>query len=446
MVSLEGLPIELTEQIVTCLQLCDIASLRLASRILENKASQGCFNAFFRHKKVELTTATLQNLVQATGQGRRRGCLMRHCTITGIIRSDTPSQDESTEYVRLLAEAFRNLKQRSPDGGLASLCLRLAVGTEGELAEPRDSHSWREVWDTALRTFHVTMAALYESQLPLYEHLDVFGGLRGCSLACDAFLASAPRSASTLVFGSLKKLTASLSPPYKAPTEHPSEVATIEAEAPAQNWHENRTLQGILHMLGAMPELESLDLHWYHLRDSVSASPAPSTTHQESSSNLAVPRLKECSLRGVYTSESDLLRFLEAVRPATLTLTDVRLVSGTYASVFRYLTSPDSPVACYHLDDVHEGIPLVHFEVPGSSKFRYTRGRVGPSTLTRQAGHVKEAIHYRLPPGRPLGSGARMLWVKSKTLEFGPPLEGAYSFVALNSHNATAVPHDSDDD
>jgi hypothetical protein len=145
-------------------------------------------------------------------------------------------------------------------------------------------------------------------------------------------------------------------------------------------------------------------------------------------------------------SKSDLLQFLEAVRPATVTLTDVHLVSGTYASVFHYLTSPDSPVACYHLDDVREGNALVHFEAPGSSKFRYTGGNVGPSSLTRQAGHVKEAIHYRFAPGRPLGSGARMRWRKSKAEEFGPPEGVAYDFIALNSQNTTAAPHDSDDD
>ena len=42
------------------------------------------------------------------------------------------------EHVRLLAEAFRNLKQRSPEAGLASLCLRVAMrikGAEGELTE-----------------------------------------------------------------------------------------------------------------------------------------------------------------------------------------------------------------------------------------------------------------------------------------------------------------------
>src|SRR5204863_948136 len=71
---LEALPIEMIENIVTRLELCDIGSLRLASGIIEIKASQGSFSALFKHKKVELTTMTLQDLVQVTGQGRW-GCL-----------------------------------------------------------------------------------------------------------------------------------------------------------------------------------------------------------------------------------------------------------------------------------------------------------------------------------------------------------------------------------
>jgi len=71
--------------------------------------------------------------------------------------------DEGTGHLRCLAEAFRNLKQHSPKGGPASLCLRVAArmeGADGELTEPDDCRSWRAVWDAALRIFNVTMAAL----------------------------------------------------------------------------------------------------------------------------------------------------------------------------------------------------------------------------------------------------------------------------------------------
>jgi hypothetical protein len=247
------------------------------------------------------------------------------------------------------------------------------------------------------------------------------------------------------VFGSLKRLTVSLSAPHKAATEHQSEAAVTETEAQAQSRHSNLILQGIMQVSRIMPELESLELHWYNLGDSMSTSPVPSATRQESSTSSASACLKECSLHGIYLSESHLLQFLEAVHPATLTLTDVRLVSGTYASIFKYLTGPDSPVTYYDLDDIREGNALVHFDVPGSSKFRYRGGNVGPSSLTRQTSHVKEAIRYRFASGRPLGSGERMRWLKSKARDFGPPNDGVYDFIELNSQKIAAAPDDSDD-
>jgi hypothetical protein len=448
---LEALQVELVEHIVTFLEFSDIASLRLTGRAMESKASYGSFTAHFRHKDVELTTRTLQEMVRLTSQGRL-GSRLQHCTITGIVtgiaRNEATAADEVTEHLRsLLAEAFSNLKRCSPKGGLASLCLRVAARIEspdGELSEPNDFRNWRAVWDSALRTFDITMAALSESQLFVDEHLDIYGSLRGCSLECNAFLAFAQKSASKHVFGPLKKLTVSLSPPPKAGMEHQSEAAATETEAQAQGSNSNLILQGFMRVLHIMPKLESLDLHWCSLKNTASTPPVPSASRQENSTSPASPHLKECSLRGICVSESDLLHFLEAAHPATVTLTDVRLVSGTYASIFKYLTDPDSPVTCYYLDDIREGtVNLAHFEVPGNPKFRYLRSDVGPSSLTRQGGHVKEAIRYRLPPRRPLGSGERWRWLRSKAQEFGPP-DGHYDFIKLNSEKIVTVSDDSD--
>jgi hypothetical protein len=389
-------------------------------------------------------------MVRVTSQGRL-GCLLQHCTITGIVRNETTAADEGTEHRRLLAKAFHNLKQCSPTGGLVSLCLRVAARIEGadrELTEPDDFRSWRAVWDTALRTFNVTTAALNKSQLPVDDHLDIFGSLRGCSLACDAFLTFAQEFASMHVFRSLKRLTVSLSVPLKAITEHQFNVVVTKIAAQAQSTHSNLILQGIMQLSHIMPELESLKIHWYNLGDSMSTSLVPSATRQESTVSSASICLKECSLHGIYVSESHLLQFLEAVHPATLTLTDVRLVSGTYAPIFEYLTSPDSPFTYYHLDDLRERRALVHFDRPGSLKFRYIPSvNVGPSLLTQQTSHVKEEIRYRFASGRALGSGELNRWRRSKTEEFGRPRDphGGYDFIKLNSQKIVAESDESDD-
>jgi hypothetical protein len=469
---LQALQIELIEYIVTFLELRDISSLRLTCRALEDKASQGSFTAFFKHKNVELTTRTLQDMVRVTNRGHRLGCFLQYCTITGIVRryDETTTTtlavaDEGpTEHhhlQRLLTQAFRNLKQQhGPKEGLASLCFRVAARIEGaadgELTttEPDEFRSWRAVWEAARRTFNVTMAALNESQLRVDEHLDVFGSLKGCSLACDTFLAVAQESAARHVFASLKRLTVSLSAPPappKAATEHQSEeaAAVIETEVQTQSRHSHLILQDIMQVLRIMPVLESLKLHWYNLGVNASTLPVTSsaTPWESNISSASITGLKECSLHGIYVSESHFLQFLEAVHPTSLTLTDIRLVSGTYAPIFKYLTDLDTPVTYTHLDDIREGNALLHFDIPGNSKFRSRNGDVGPSILTRQGSHnvKEEPIRYRFAPGRPLGSGERNYWLRSKAREFGPPEERVYNFVELNSQKSAAILNNNED-
>ncbi|KAI9664772.1 MAG: hypothetical protein M1821_006220 [Bathelium mastoideum] len=434
--SLEALPIELIEHIVTFLELDDIASLRLTSRTIENDASQGSFTALFKHKNVELTMKTLQKMERVTSQGRL-GCLLRHCTITGILRNKKAAAAaayKDIEYSRVLAAAFGNLKRRT--GMIASL--RLSLDTRGEIinGEPihtDDFRSWRTVWETALCTFHVTMDALNSSQLPVIEHLDIFGSLRACSLGCDAFLTLAPKFLSTHVFESLKRLTVSLSAPHEAVKENANGSNVYENIAPAQSRLSEPILQDIMQVSRIMPKLEGLEIHWFNLGQFDVNSEVSSVTCHDSGARLPPPSLKECTLRGLYVSESDLLQFLNAVRPVALTLTDIRLVSGTYTAMSRFLTGPESPVTYYQLDDIREGGNLVHFNMPGRPKFPYRYDRVGPSSLTRRNSQVKEAIRYRFASGRPLGSPARARWVKEKAREFGPPNHQClYNLIEMN--------------
>ena len=448
---LEALPIELIEHIVIFLPLDDIASLRLTSRAMDHKASQGSFATFFKHKDVELTTTTLQDMLRLTSHGRL-GCLLEHCNITGVVRSDTTAADEGADQDlrTLLSEAFRNLKLRSSNGGLASLCLRVVASIEdadGELEEPDYFGDWKSVWSTALRTFQLTMGALQDSQLSV-EDLDIFGGLKGCSLACDDFLAFAQQSILWPVFGSVKRLTMSLSVSPAAATDPESGNLRRGTDAHAQSRHSQLLLRDLLQVLHIMPQLESLNVHWYNLGEKAPfAPPFPSDPQLANSiSPGSVPCLKECSLRGIHVSESDLLHFLEAIRPSAVTLTNIRLVSGTYASILRYLTDPKTPVTMHDLDDnCEQNTKLVHFEVPGNPKFKYIGGNVGPSSIVRRGSQAKEAISYRLPPGRVIGAGERNRWLKVTSEEFGP-LDGHYNFVGLNRVGVLISDDDSDYD
>lgn len=327
--------------------------------------------------------------------------------------------DDDDKHVRLLTRAFSNLKQRSPKGRLASLCLRVSVRNRDSTAES-DSPSLRKtIWATALRTFNVTMAALHASQLPVDEHLNIYGGVSRCSLTYDALLPLTQQFTPMPIFSSLKKLTVSLSSPFTDPEESTSDSAIGIPGQSIQTAHGKLALRGLLDMSSIMPKLESLDVHWYNIiaHDTSIAplNPAVELGH----SNFVC--LKTCRLRGVYIVESDLLELVKAVHLSALTMTDIRLTSGTYSSIFEYMTLLDTPIAHYHLDDLREGHALVHFDVPGTAKFPYRGVTMGPSTLTRQQDEVKEAIRYRITHKRPLGSGERMRWWRSKIQEFGPP-------------------------
>ncbi|KAI1800356.1 hypothetical protein F4811DRAFT_539452 [Daldinia bambusicola] len=416
--SLETLPIELLGCIVTLIDLRDIVSLRLTSRLVESKLSQQHLAKYFDHKHVKLAPKPLENMVYITSQGHL-GCLLQHCTIIGVAGSDMTGTRNDDEHVRLLTRAFSNLKQRSPKGRLASLCLRVSVRNRDSTSESDSPSLQKSIWATALQTFHVTMAALHASQLPVDEHLNIYGGVSRCSLTYDALLPLTQQFTSMPVFSSLKKLTVSLSSPFTDPEKSTPYSAINIPERSSQTVHGKLALRGLLDMSSIMPKLESLDVHWYNIIAHDTSTAPLNSAVELGRSNFAC--LQTCRLRGIYILESDLLELVKAVHPSALTMTDIRLTSGTYSSIFEYMTLQDTPITYYHLDDLREGHALVHFDVPGKAKFPYRGVTMGPSTLTRQQDEVDEAIRYRITHKRPLGSGERMHWWRSKIQEFGPP-------------------------
>lgn len=375
---------------------------------------------YFTYKDIELTSEPLENMMHITSQGHL-GCLLQHCTITGVAGNDDDDDDEHIR--RSLTTAFSNLKQRSPTGSLASLCLRVSVrdhnnsndsdsgsASESSESEPeRSNPSLQSIWATALRTFTITMAALHAAQLPVASHLDIYSGGLRCSLVYDALL-PLPRqfTSSTSVFSSLKELKVSLSSPFVD-----SKETTPGHSRPTA--HGKLALRALLDMSAIMPQLECLDVHWYNtIVDShtsastsdVTPPPPPNPAVELSPSHFT--SLKACTFRGIYISSDDLFILLKALHLTSLILTDIRLTLGTYASIFDYLALPDTTITDYHLDDLRQGHALVHFDVPGTAKFPYRGATMGPSTLTRQESEAKETIAYRMTHERPLGSGE--LW------------------------------------
>lgn len=441
MATLAALPIELVENIVTNLDLRDVSSLRLTCREIGNKASQLSFAALFVNQDVKLTTRALKDFVVITSQGQL-GYLLQNLTLTGIASNEPTTPEETAEHVRLLAAAFRNLKQRSPRRGLVSLTLGLAarVGHRGQLAPPDDQRvkpAWRTVWDEAARTFRAVVAALGESQMSVGERLDVFGVVACCSLACDFFVASAGIFSSGPVFGSLRKLTLSLSPPYCA-------LGLIGLPARvykrALRRHCQQVFPAVMQLGHVTRELEFWDLHWFSLGIHTSTSNVSDSPEEDSIVNSSsTVHVKNCSLRGVFTSEVDLLQFLQTARPEVLTLKDNHLITGKYTPIFDFISGQNSPIRSYHLEDLYNDPsgarrPIVQFIVPESSEFLLSGGDKGPTMLTRRASDAKEPIGFMLAKQFRFNRGQSYLnqQIRIHRHEFGPHKGGGRADIEMH--------------
>ncbi|KAI0975334.1 hypothetical protein F4678DRAFT_469942 [Xylaria arbuscula] len=379
--SLETLPAEMVSHIVTFLTLEDILSLRLANGALANKISPRILVKPFGSMNVELATEPLKNMIYITSHGRS-GTFLLHCTIVGSIDSRITCTSNFDEHVRLLTEEFINLKQHSPR---------------------RNSQF---VWETAQRTFNIVMTALRESQLTINSHLILFGRLKKSSLIYNALLPLDQR------FNSLERLTMSLCGPYTAPQNRTS-----------QGTHGTLLLQNFVNMLSLIPNLKEFDIHWYNVYSRSAIWPEIHETHTVAAKCHKTNRLEHCIIRGWHVLGPQLLEFLKAIQPEKLSLFHVRLVSETWAPIFDYLTSSDSRTVFCKLDDLFEGDQhLVHFDVPGRSKFNYVGAKMGPSTLTtlpKSQDEVKDGIRYNITPKHPFGA-AHSCWKQSNMLEYGP--------------------------
>lgn len=432
--SLPSLPPELIAHIAGLLCLHDVVSLRLTNRAISSMTTHTpSFLVHFKSHTISLKAKSLRQLVHMTSTKHSLGCALQDCTIVGIVQEGGDADEEQdTDLQSILTEAFTNLKQHSAAGRLASLSLRVALESW-----EAGFYAWRPVWDAARRTFALVTTALRSSGLSVTGHLDLFGNVRGCSLACDAFLSFGRDPDFGSVLKGLKQLTLSLSAPYTS--------TSISQTVLRDDWrmlsktqakHTSLALARIIPLISHhLPGLEEFNLHWYNLSHATSL---PSETATPPLPSSYPPfRLKKLEVRGLYTCSSSLLQLLSATDPATLSLTDIHLTNETtWDPILAHISSSESAVTAYHLDDLHTGTDqLLRFEgVPGTAKFPYLdTTRNLPSTLTRDE---KAPIRSRVPMGHPFGSPWFHRWAVEKLEEFGPPEDrgpwGSYNFAKLN--------------
>ncbi|GAD93143.1 hypothetical protein ATEG_03965 [Paecilomyces variotii No. 5] len=207
--SLETMSSGLLKLVVSYLDCPDIAALRLTCRNIKILVSQGRFTTFFKQHNILLETHILQALAP--------------WKLEKTDEKTEKAKADAEEHTRLLTEAFRNIKQRSPLGHLTIMRLRVAIRSDdGALAAPEESRFglWPRIWDTAQHTFRRTMRALEAAQLVVDSESDLFcGNIRGC-LRSDIFMANLTTFPWTAIFGSLKALKVNMSSPHRASTTY----------------------------------------------------------------------------------------------------------------------------------------------------------------------------------------------------------------------------------
>ncbi|CAK7235731.1 hypothetical protein SBRCBS47491_009395 [Sporothrix bragantina] len=263
---LERLHPELVDLVVAELgNVADISALRLTCRTLAARVVESpALRKHIAHKTIELTNRSLSAFVTITAPGSVPGQLLQNVTLKGIARNklavymgrysslppsqvpgEDPEQDQDTmllntpeedphDHIRLLTQAFMNLRQNGRKGTLASLSLiigpsthpravyvvprhkrgvgnfpheveagtgrarstKMGTGSTGDSDEEDYVSayeipyrpSWRAVWDAAEKTFDVATQALAASQLQLTDEFNVFRNLMGCAIPFDVFL------------------------------------------------------------------------------------------------------------------------------------------------------------------------------------------------------------------------------------------------------------------
>lgn len=408
--SLELLSVEVVETIMKDLDLEDCCNLRLTSSFLSTKGSQNYFKSFYHTKTVHLSSRGQQEgFVQNTAPGRL-GCHVRHLTLTLVLPA-TNDAGIPSENTQQLSKAFRNLRLHSSTRRLYSIALK--VEKEGHDPTKRRSGQkdspWKAIWSAAERLLHATSTALVVSEL-LIERLDIFGDAVCCSVGCDRLASATSGINLATCLTTLSHLSLSLS-------DHHNDASDSEADSSRAG---TKHAGSICRLLNLCSTLESLDLHWYHLRFGPSALLTKERLFLDQAAGLTqMPNLRHLSLRGLHITQSGFIRFLSnSLLLRSLHLEEVRMESGTFQNVFAQILPQLDHL---HFDDLYEAENHIVFDAPGKLHFRSQGGpRTGTHVLTRDGSESRLPINYCIVRGRAL-SGAVMGWAARRRLKYGPP-------------------------
>ncbi|KFY20160.1 hypothetical protein V491_03940 [Pseudogymnoascus sp. VKM F-3775] len=450
---LERCPAEVINAIVESIELHDIktiCNLRLACRNLAAKTfSSHRFQALFKSKHVELKEQALCHFDQGTQAGGLR-CLIQNLTSSGFASGDKPRRTRTWKdkklssrqrNISLLSHAFDALAKNGPTGKLESLSLEVTISLDLQNRhQPKRAHAsfdWRHVWMAAVDTFLTTLPALAGSRIQI-ESLTVFNRpeQQRCSLPCDV-LANLDWDTPGLpkALSSVQALSISLSNRVFKTDEFEDEDARGVDPDDGGHLHQDISIAqdetnftGLANLLKLLPHLKSIDWHYFRLRGELQHLPpwSPERRHERLLQHVVelatLPSLTQCSLRGVYARETDLLAFIKRTGAAQVRLVNLHLVSGTFRSIFDYCTSAAAPVTEVYFDNLSEPTPQspqVRFFGRAWSRLGFSEEGYYCRSLAQSGKDIKRHIRYDAPLLGPEDSPALREWHAFQYREYG---------------------------
>jgi hypothetical protein len=192
----------------------------------------------------------------------------------------------------------------------------------------------------------------------------------------------------------------------------------------------NRRVQAVVNFFSLIPDIEELNLDWYGSRISrtiparntqTAADYAEKLFFDKISLTVSFQRLKHLTLRGLHTTQAALQNFL--IVPTSLEQVHLAYIhlTGSFRPILDCLTSPDTGLTQFHLDDIYEQQKLIHFAIKGRPKisFEPEEPSPGPSEVLRKGRDVTLPLEYGFVSGQPLHGPQLALFRRRQREQFG---------------------------
>jgi hypothetical protein len=432
---LSDLPHEILEMIVCLLNCHDICNLRLVSRAIDAASTQKHYKSFFvSNKTVKLASARVSEFADII-QHSRFASLLQDLKLTAGTQSrdqgTTSYTSQDTDILRRTIRSLCKLHRQSHQYCLRSL-------TAGVVEEATCS-SRKFITQSASRiaagglAARITLRLVNDSDMPI-ERLHLLHDSLACGVPCCIFespFGSAQPSSNWSRLGCLSlSLTHHARPDTEVGLDEEDDEPVYDATEESTDAG-NRRVQAVVNFFSLIPNIEELNLDWYGSRipgtiparnTQTAADYAEKYFFDKISLAVSFQRLKHLTLRGLHTTQAALQNFL--IVPTSLEQVNLAYIhlTGSFRPILDCLTSPDTGLTQFHLDDIYEQRKLIHFAIKGRPKipFEPEEPSPGPSEVLRKGRDVTLPLEYGFASGRPLQGPQLALFRRRQREQFGP--------------------------